>query len=285
MADRDYGWRDRDFDENEGRYGREGFRGPNREGINRGGPSQGARGGYGGYGDYGEFRGYGPYGEYRGYGGAGGFGGYGREYGGRYGAGYGGETGWDRDLERSRDFDRNREFGSNRDFDRYGNYGGYGTSSSRFYGSSWDRGTYGGYGDRQGTAIGRPNHTGRGPKNWRRSDERITEEINERLARDPDIDATDVDVRVNSGVVTLSGVVEDRGEKRRAEDLAEVVFGVDDVSNELKVRHGFLSRLTGEHVDEREVTRSAERDTSSTTSGTSAGSRTSSAARTTTSRT
>lgn len=251
MADRDYGWRDRDEYDEEGRHGRERFRGPNREASSRGAPYEGWRAGYrGGYGDYG------------------------REFGGRYGAaygyGYGGETGWDRDLERSRDFDRNRAYEANADYDReYGGYGGhgrYGTSSSRLYGSSWDRGPYGGFGDRQGTAVGRPNFTGRGPKNWKRSDDRITDDVNEQLARDPDLDASDIEVRVSKGVVTLSGVVEDRGDKRRAEDIAETVFGVDDVQNDLKIRHGFLSRLTGEHADEREVTRGAERETAPTKS-------------------
>lgn len=228
MADRDSNWREHDDDDYEGRYGREGFPGPNREGASRSGRYEGRRG-------------------HDGYGGYGGFSDHDREFGGRYGAGYryGGETGWDRDLEIARAFDRSREYGPSR-----------------------------GFGDRQGTAIGRPNYSGRGPRNWRRSDERITEDVNERLARDPDLDATDVEVRVNEGVVTLSGIVEDRRDKRRAEDIAEDVFGVDDIQNELKVRHGFLSRLTGEHADEREVTRHAERDSSTAAAGTpSSGSR------------
>ncbi|HSQ30965.1 MAG TPA: BON domain-containing protein [Gemmatimonadaceae bacterium] len=255
MADRDYGWRDRD-EEFENRFGREGARGPNREGSFRGGPGEGPRGGGGGGGGYGEY---------------GGFGSSGREYEGRYGTGYGGEPGWERDIQRSREFGRNREYDPYRDYDRYersGSYGGFNTSPSRLYGSPRERGAYTGFGDLQGTAVGRPNYTGRGPKNWKRSDERITEEANERLARDPDLDATDIDVRVSNGIVTLSGIVEDRGAKRRAEDVVEEVFGVDDVQNELKVRHGFLARLTGEHADEREVTRATERDVSSTASGT-----------------
>ena len=248
MADRDYGWRDRD-EEFENRLGREGPRGPYREGSFRGGPAEGPRSGYGDYG---------------------GLGSSGREYGGRYGAGYGGDLGSERDIQRSRELERNREYDPNRDFDRYeryGNYGGFNTSPSRLYGTPRERGGYTGFGDLQGTAVGRPNYAGRGPKNWKCSDERITEEVNERLARDPDLDASDVEVRVSSGVVILSGIVEDRGAKRRAEDVAEEVFGVDDVQNELKVRHGFLARLTGEHVDEREVTRNAERDISTTASG------------------
>ena len=127
-------------------------------------------------------------------------------------------------------------------------------------------------------------HTGRGPKGWRRSDERIREEVNEALARHPDIDASDIEVRVENALVTLSGVVEDRREKRLAEDLAEDVFGVDDVDNDLKVRHGFLAALTGEKADEREIARSAEREatgaTGARTTGTRAGTRTTGASAT-----
>lgn len=101
---------------------------------------------------------------------------------------------------------------------------------------------------------------GRGPKGYRRSDERIREDVNERLTRHPDIDASDIDVRVSNCEVVLTGVVEDRRAKRLAEDIVEDVWGVDDVRNELKVRRGFLASLTGERADERDVTRPAVRD-------------------------
>jgi hypothetical protein len=67
---------------------------------------------------------------------------------------------------------------------------------------------------------------------------------------DPDVDASEIEVTVSQGVVTLTGVVEDRSAKRAAEDIAEEVLGVDDVRNELKVRHGFLAGLTGEKAEE-----------------------------------
>jgi hypothetical protein len=123
---------------------------------------------------------------------------------------------------------------------------------------------YGGAGMSQG-GMARQSHYGRGPRNFRRSDERIREEINERLTRHPEIDASDVDVQVNNGEVTLSGVVEDRTAKRLAEDLTEEIYGVTDVQNQLKVRHGFLAGLMGEKADEsdREVHRSASREGSS----------------------
>ncbi len=78
-------------------------------------------------------------------------------------------------------------------------------------------------------------HTGRGPRNYQRSDERIHEEINDRLTSHPEIDATEMIVSVQSGEVTLSGTVEERYAKRMAEDLAESVSGVKEVHNQIRV--------------------------------------------------
>jgi osmotically-inducible protein OsmY len=52
------------------------------------------------------------------------------------------------------------------------------------------------------------------------------------------IDASDVEVSVNNGIVTLSGRVESRAEKRRAEDIASLVSGVTDVANQLRIGSG-----------------------------------------------
>jgi osmotically-inducible protein OsmY len=51
-----------------------------------------------------------------------------------------------------------------------------------------------------------------------------------------DVDATDIEVKVVAGVVTLSGSVTSRIAKRRAEDLAEGVRGVNDVQNQLCIQ-------------------------------------------------
>lgn len=77
---------------------------------------------------------------------------------------------------------------------------------------------------------------GRGPKGYQRSDERLTEDINERLTYDDHIDASDVSVSVASGEATLSGTVNTRYEKRRAEDLADDVPGIMHVQNNLRVK-------------------------------------------------
>jgi hypothetical protein len=76
---------------------------------------------------------------------------------------------------------------------------------------------------------------GRGPKGYRRSDERIEEDINERLTQHPFVDATEIVVTVQNGEVQLSGSVEDRNAKRIAEDIAESVSGVKDVHNQIRV--------------------------------------------------
>jgi osmotically-inducible protein OsmY len=78
-------------------------------------------------------------------------------------------------------------------------------------------------------------YAGRGPRGYQRSDERIREDVNDRLTDDWYIDASDVEVVVNNSMVTLTGRVDSRDEKRRAEDIAETVSGVTDVSNQLRV--------------------------------------------------
>jgi osmotically-inducible protein OsmY len=81
----------------------------------------------------------------------------------------------------------------------------------------------------------RGRYAGRGPRGYRRSDERIREDVNERLTDDWRVDAIDIEVSVDNGVVTLAGRVASRAEKRRAEDIAESVSGVTDVSNQLRI--------------------------------------------------
>ena len=90
-------------------------------------------------------------------------------------------------------------------------------------------------------------HRGRGPRNYRRSDERIREDVSDRLMDDPHIDASDIEVGVANGEVVLTGTVENRFAKRHAEDLAESVSGVTHVQNNLRVRQagGTGEGLTG----------------------------------------
>ena len=79
-------------------------------------------------------------------------------------------------------------------------------------------------------------HRGRGPRGYKRSDERIKEDLNDRLTDHPYLDASDVEVIVSTGEVTLSGTVPSRYEKRLAEDLAETVSGVSHVQNNIRAQ-------------------------------------------------
>jgi osmotically-inducible protein OsmY len=100
---------------------------------------------------------------------------------------------------------------------------------------SGQQGYPGSFRDRNGFEAERQSFVGRGPKGYQRSDARINEDVCDRLCDSPDIDATNVDVRVNGGEVTLSGSVSSREEKRRAEDMIEHVSGVREVHNNLRV--------------------------------------------------
>jgi osmotically-inducible protein OsmY len=101
------------------------------------------------------------------------------------------------------------------------NFGSYGYSES--------------YDDDIGQKSNRMGHYGKGPKGYRRSDEKIKEDVCEALYAHTEIDASDVEVSVKEGLVVLSGTVESRDIKRRVEVEIENLSGVDDVQNDLRV--------------------------------------------------
>ncbi len=134
----------------------------------------------------------------------------------------------DDDRERSRPHGYGREgygregyFRGERDYGREG-YGREGPYSSEWAGPErWLR----------------PGpHTGRGPRGYQRSDQRIFEEVCDRLTQDGQLDASEIEVLVANREVTLQGTVNSRQDKRRAEDVVESVSGVEEVHNQLRVR-------------------------------------------------
>ena len=76
----------------------------------------------------------------------------------------------------------------------------------------------------------------RGPKGYKRSDERIREDVCDRLGDQDDFDPSDIEVQVSDRVVTLTGTVQLRWHKFRAEEIADEVSGVEDVQNQLRVQ-------------------------------------------------
>lgn len=97
-------------------------------------------------------------------------------------------------------------------------------------------------------------HYGRGPKGYRRSDERIREDVNEALFRDEHVDATEIEVEVKDAEVTLSGTVDGREAKRMAEDCVWNVAGVRNVTNTIRVepdKHGERSTMGSGGMEEK----------------------------------
>lgn len=121
----------------------------------------------------------------------------------------------DEEAERRREFDRRMSDmeESRRGMEDYGQ-GRYARTSSSFSMSS---------------------HRGKGPKAYRRSDDRIREDISDRLADDDRVDASEIEINVHDAEVTLTGSVDSRESKRRAEDIAEMVSGVQHVQNNIRV--------------------------------------------------
>lgn len=122
---------------------------------------------------------------------------------------------------------------------QYGQNSQYGSQSSQSYGQ----------GSNTTGVWGAPNtqslygeHHGKGPKSYRRSDDRVREDVCEALAHHGGIDASEVDVSVAEGVVTLSGTIDSRQMKRMIEETIEHMSGVQDIKNELKVEESSSSR-------------------------------------------
>jgi osmotically-inducible protein OsmY len=78
----------------------------------------------------------------------------------------------------------------------------------------------------------------RGPKGYQRSDERLKEDISERLMQSHDVDSSEVTIGVVAGKVTLEGTVPDRYMKHYIEDLVDACPGVQDIDNRIRVDAG-----------------------------------------------
>lgn len=74
-----------------------------------------------------------------------------------------------------------------------------------------------------------------GPRGYQRPDDRIRDEICERLTFANGVDVGDVSVDVEQGVVRLAGTVSHRNQKYDIEDIADNTFGVTEVDNKIRV--------------------------------------------------
>jgi hypothetical protein len=94
-----------------------------------------------------------------------------------------------------------------------------------------------------GGAAPRGRFVGVGPKGYRRSDERIRDDVCDRLTCDPDVDPSGVTVVVAEAEVTLEGPVDSAWARHRIRSCAEATVGVRGVHDRMHVaparpRHG-----------------------------------------------
>lgn len=126
--------------------------------------------------------------------------------------------------------------GAEENWTDFGGGRGYGGERSGERNRREEMGGYGESGHRENDFWSvRGPYTGHGPQGYKRSDERITEDVNERLTQHGHLDASMIQVKVKDGEVTLTGSVPDRQAKRMAEDIAESCSGVKEVQNQLRV--------------------------------------------------
>lgn len=156
--------------------------------------------------------------------------------------------GWDESGDWDRGYGR-REWPERRD----GQWSGGGFGPGNYGPSGFGTGRRGPW---QGGAREQDDYTGRGPKDYRRSDDRIREEVSDRLTDDYGVDASNITVQVKDGEVTLTGSVTTREQKRRAENLAEATSGVREVTNTVRVNRN--------DTPERELTQQGPRQRRST---------------------
>ncbi len=75
-----------------------------------------------------------------------------------------------------------------------------------------------------------------GPKGYVRSDERIREDLCDRIAAADHIDSSNVTVEVIGGKVVLDGTVPHRRMKHAIEDIADACPGIQDIDNRIRVQ-------------------------------------------------
>lgn len=210
----------------------------------------GGRGQMGGYGNQDQYRqssGYGAsgsYGQQRG----------GSDYMNRNRQNDNDNSWWDRTKSEVRSWFNDDNSSNNEGRNRnYGMYEGGMAGGSRNIGS-----------DRMQDSENRGQHWGKGPKGYQRSEDRIREDVCERLAYDGHVDASNIDVKVEGSEVVLTGTVRSRAEKRRAEDLVDAIMGVRNVENRIRVEQeqgsGGWQQAGSQHRSYEESSRTGSRE-------------------------
>jgi len=147
--------------------------------------------------------------------------------------------------ERSRGGYDDRDDRGYRDDYEARNHGGwgYGSRGGRRHRRDNDRGFFdkaddevsSWFGDEDAERRRERDHRGKGPSNYKRSDERLMEDACERLTHEPRVDARQIKVTAKNNEIALDGHVSSRFQKREAEDCVHEISGVKHVQNNLRI--------------------------------------------------
>ena len=147
---------------------------------------------------------------------------------GRHSGGFGNQTG----------------FYNDRDHDDMYDAGAYGSNERGWLERTGDE-VASWFGDDEAAQRRDMDHRGRGPKGYQRSDDKIREDVSERMFHDPRLDASNIELSVKDGEVTLDGTVDSKRAKRWAEDLVDSVAGIGHVQNNLRANAEGAKTRTG----------------------------------------
>lgn len=161
---------------------------------------------------------------------------------GRYGGGMYGSAGGSQEQGRNQDsypgtYERG-QFYSPHSRSEYGNFSGYGMGGNAgggYSGGGYSGGSSGGYSGQGQGGRSQQRADRKGPKGYTRSDERVKEDLCERLTDAYDLEVENVTIEVKDGKVSISGTVPERHMKHRIEDIASTCSGVKDVENNVRV--------------------------------------------------
>lgn len=185
--------------------------------------------------------------------------GHDEHFGGNSGGGRGEDQGQDWGFGRSWNINQNSVRGENNSENgtrgsRSSGYENQSRERNQGYGGNGNGSTYGSQSSERNQSNGgffgsssHGEHKGKGPKGYERSDERIQETINDQLSDDDQLDASEIEVKVEKGEVSLSGTVSEKSDKRRAEDIVEAISGVKHVENRIRIssQNGHDSKSNG----------------------------------------
>lgn len=115
-----------------------------------------------------------------------------------------------------------------------GRMGGFGGGSGNYGNQGYSQSFGGQGGSDQGQTGGRTQF--RSPKGYTRSDDRIREDVCDRLGTLSGVDPSEVEVSVRDGEVTITGTVRERWQKHQIENAADAISGVKEIHNQIRVK-------------------------------------------------